>query len=192
MNKKIIGVFSVLTLSTFCCGFASAAEKAVGVPNPMVSYDNVVSAKAAAGFQPLYLPSISGYHVSNVWVIAGDVIDIEYTSDIEPVSKFRLRTARCTELMNESTNGTYMAGALGTSNEGGISGIYGAKWQQEKINGLPVSIAEIPKENTAPVDYAAHWTHNNMLFSASSENMTYREFWRLLEHGLVELSLNYY
>ena len=175
MNKKIIGVFSFLTLSTFCFGFASAAEKAVSVPNPMVSYDNVVSAKAAAGFQPLYLPSISGYHVSNVWVIAGDVIDIEYTSDIEPVSKFRLRTARCTELMNEST-----------------SGIYGAKWQQEKINGLPVSIAEIPKENPAPVDYAAHWTHNNMLFSASSENMTYREFWRLLEHGLVELSLNYY
>ncbi len=192
MNNKIICFFSALTLGTLCFGSASAAEKAVGMPNPMVSYGSVVEARTAAGFQPLYLPTISGYHVSNVWVIAGDVIDIEYTSDLEPVSKFRLRTARCTELMNETAGGTYMAGALGTANEGGISGIYGAKWKQQKINGLSVSIAEIPRERRTPVDYAAHWTHSNMMFSVSSENMTYREFWRLLEYGLVELSINYY
>lgn len=175
MNKKIIGFFSVLTLGILCCGSVSAGEKALGMPNPMVSYDSVAAAKTAAGFQPLYLPSISGYHVSNVWVIAGDVIDIEYTSDIEPVSKFRLRTARCTELMNED-----------------ISGIYGVKWKQEKINNLSVAVAEVPDEHHTSVGYAAHWTHNNMLFSVSGENMTYREFWRLLENGLVELSQNYF
>ena len=175
MKKKIIGLLSVLTIGTFCISTASAAEKMVGMPNPMVSYNTVAEAKAEAGFQPLYLPSISGYHVNQVWVIGGDVIDIEYCSDNQPVGKFRLRTARCTELTNDN-----------------ISGIYGATWNKEKINGLSVAIAEIYYEKDMPIDYAAHWTHNNMLFSVSGEKLTYREFWRLLEHGLVELSQNYF
>ena len=91
------------------------------------------------------------------------------------MGKFRLRTARCTELTNDN-----------------ISGIYGATWNKEKINGLSVAIAEISYEKDMPIDYAAHWTYNNMLFSVSVEKLTYREFWRLLEHGLVELSQNYF
>ncbi len=175
MNKKIIGVFSALALSALCFGSASAAEKAVGMPNPMVSYDSLAAARSAAGFQPLYLPSISGYHMDKIWVIAGDTVDIEYVSDSEPVGTFRLRTARCTELVNED-----------------ISGIYGVKWEKQAINGLPVFVAEVPDEKHVSVGYAAHWRHSNMLFSVSGENMTYREFSRLLETGLVELSLNYF
>ena len=175
MDKKIMSLFSVLAIGTFGFTTVAAAEKAVGMPNPMVSYDSVADAKIAAGFQPLYLPSISGYHVGKVLVIAGDIIDIEYMSDTEPVGKFRLRTSRCTELMNDD-----------------ISGVHGVKWESEKISGLSVAIAEVPNEKSKSVGYAAHWSYNNMLFSVSAENMTYREFWRLLEHGLVELSLNYF
>lgn len=175
MNKRFMSLLSVLAIGTLWLNTVDAAEKPLGMPNPMVSYDSVADVKIAAGFQPLYLPSISGYHVNKVWVIAGDVIDIEYMSDIEPVGKFRLRTARCTELMNDN-----------------ISGIYGAKWENKKINGLSVAIAEVPDEKSKSVGYAAHWRYNNMLFSLSGDNLTYREFWRLLEHGLVELSQNYF
>jgi hypothetical protein len=175
MDKKIMSLFSVLAIGTFGFTTVAAAEKAVGMPNPMVSYDSVADAKIAAGFQPLYLPSISGYHVNKVWVIAGDIIDIEYVSDNQPVGKFRLRTARCTELRNDD-----------------ISGIYGAKWRQEKIKGIETSITEVYGMNKKLTGYAAHWTHNNMLFSVSGENMTYREFGRLLSNGLLELSVNYF
>lgn len=175
MNKKIMSVFSVLAIGMFCLTATAATEKAMMMPNPMVSYDSVADAKTAAGFQPLYLPSISGYHVNQVWVIAGEVIDIEYKSDTEPVGKLRLRTARCTELVNDN-----------------ISGVHGVKWENEKISGLSVAIAEVPDENSKSTGYAAHWRYNNMLFSVSAENMTYREFWRLLEHGLLELSRYYF
>ena len=175
MNKRFMSLLSVLAIGALWLNTVDAAEKPLGMSNPMVSYDSVADAKTAAGFQPLYLPSISGYHVNQVWVIAGDVIDIEYVSDTQPVGKFRLRTARCTELMNDN-----------------ISGVHGAKWENKKIGGLSAAIAEVPDEKSKSVGYAAHWSCNNMLFSVSGENLTYREFWRLLEHGLVELSQNYF
>ena len=175
MKKKIIGLLSALTIGTLCLGTAHAAERPVGMANPMVAYDTVAAAKTAAGFQPLYLPSITGYHVNQVWVIGGDLIDIEYCSDSQPAGKFRLRTARCTEHTNDN-----------------ISGIYGATWNTEKMNGLSVAIAELVDHNNNSVSYAAHWTHNNMLFSVHGEKLTYSEFWRLLNYGLVELSQNYF
>ncbi|SHK48448.1 hypothetical protein SAMN05216582_10584 [Selenomonas ruminantium] len=176
MNKKILALCSALAVGSFCFSTANAAEKPVGIPNPMVSYDTVEAAKAAAGFQPLYLPSVSGYHVSQVWVVAGDVIDIEYLADGQTATRFRLRTARCTEQMNED-----------------ISGLYGVKWHKKTIAGLPVSVATVPAESKAyPDGYAAHWQHNNMLFSISAENIGQPEFMHLLASGLVELSKNYF
>ena len=174
MKKKhhILGALCVSAL----CGSTALAAPAVGMPNPMKNYDTVAEAKAAAGFQPLYLPSISGYHVSQVWVIGGDVIDIEYMADGKTNAKFRLRTARCTELTNDN-----------------ISGIYGAKWKPEKVAGQEVSIARIPAESRAyPDGYAAHWTYNNMLFAINAENIGKPEFMHLLETGLIELSKNYF
>ena len=89
MNKKSFALLAALTAGSCCLstvitgGTASAAPLgSVGMPNPMKAYDSVAEAKAAAGFQPLYLPSMTGYHVSHVWVIAGDTIDIEYTADV--------------------------------------------------------------------------------------------------------------
>ena len=175
MNKRCMSLLAVLAVGTLWFHTVDAAEKTMGMPNPMVSYDSVAAAKTAAGFQPLYLPSISGYHVNQVWVIAGDIIDIEYVSDSQPVGRFRLRTARCTELMKDN-----------------ISGVYGATWENKKLRGLSVAVAEVPDEKNKSVGYAAHWQYNDMLFSVSGENLTYREFWRLLEHGLVELSQNYF
>ena len=175
MNKKSVCFLSLLSVGVLCFSTAEAAEKTAGMPNPMRPYKTVADAKTAAGFQPLYLPSLSGYHVNQVWVIAGDVIDIEYYSDSQKDAKFRLRTARCTELTNDN-----------------ISGIHGATWKKENINGLPVFVTESTGKTDKAVSYAAHWSYNNMLFSVSGENLTYREFWRLLQNGLIELSQNYF
>lgn len=178
MTQKKSFLLAALAASSLTFGSvqAATAPPTVGMPNPMVGYDTVNDAKAAAGFTPLYLPSMTGYHVSNVWVIGGDVIDIEYTADGSTTTKFRLRTARCTELMNDN-----------------ISGIYGAKWTQQTIKGIPVSTAKVPAESRAyPDGYAAHWTHNNMLFAVSAENMGQPEFMRLLEKGLLETSEIYF
>ena len=170
MKKKII-LAAALFLG-LSASLAQAKPAAVGLPNPMVSYDTVSDAKAAAGFTPLYLPSMTGYHVSQVWVIAGDIIDIEYTADGQIATKLRLRTARCTELTNDN-----------------ISGIYSAKWKKQDILGIPVNIALLPTETNG---CAAHWTYNNMLFSISAENIGTPEFMHLLTNGLVELSQNYF
>ena len=61
MKKKLF--LSLLAMGIICVNPVNAAEKTAGLPNPMVSYDNVTAAKNAAGFQPLYLPSISGLAV---------------------------------------------------------------------------------------------------------------------------------
>ena len=176
MNKKTVALLAALTAGSLCLGSASAAPAKVGMPSPMKSYDSVAEAKAAAGFQPLYLPSVSGYHVSQVWVVGGDVIDIEYLADGQTATRFRLRTARCTELMNDN-----------------ISGIYGAKWQRKTVQEIPVAIAQVPAESKAyPDGYAAHWTYNNMLFAISAENIGKPEFMHLLTDGLVEMSKNYF
>ncbi len=177
MFGKKIALLAALSAAAFSFNSAQAAQNpAVVMPNPMKGYDTVAEAKAAAGFTPLYLPSMTGYHVSQVWVIAGDTIDIEYTADGQIATKFRLRTARCTELTNDN-----------------ISGIYGVKWYAQDIQSIPVNIAQVPAESKAyPDGYAAHWTYNNMLFSISAENIGKPEFMHLLETGLVELSKNYF
>ena len=41
---------------------AQKPAPAVGMQNPMVEYATVREASKAAGFPPLYLPEISGYH----------------------------------------------------------------------------------------------------------------------------------
>ena len=52
MKKKII-LAAALFLG-LSASFAQAKPAAVGVPNPMVSYDTVSEAKAAAGFTPRF------------------------------------------------------------------------------------------------------------------------------------------
>lgn len=176
MKKEILALTMALAASALSFNAAQAAAPAVGIPNPMVAYDDVAAAKAAAGFTPLYLPSLSGYHVSQVWVIGGDLIDIEYTADGQIATKFRLRTARCTELLNDD-----------------ISGIYGVKWEKKSLDDLEVSIAQVPaKSKVYPDGYAAHWRHGNMLFSVSADYIGKPEFMHLLKNGLVEMSKIYF
>ncbi len=52
--------------------------------------------------------------------------------------------------------------------------------------------AHAAESKAYPDGYAAHWQHNNMLFSVSAKNIGRPEFMHLLSGGLIELSKNYF
>lgn len=157
----------------------AAVMQNVGMPNPMVSYDTVQAAAKEAGFQPLYLPEISGYHVDFVYVISKNVVDIGYTRDGDTETTLRVRTAR--------------ASSQGSSKD--LSGVYSVKWQTQTIDNTKVSIAKVEgadKSKTNPDGYAAHWQIGDMLYSVSAEHIAQPEFMHLLKDGLLDLSEHYY
>lgn len=163
-----------LLLGTVSSGSAAAA--AVGLPNPMVEYDNVLAAEKAAGFTPLYLPEISGYYTSSVFIYHKNLVDIRYTSSTNPQTKLAIRSAK-----------------VATQKTADISGIYGVKWEKKTIDGIEVNIAKVPALSKAEPDgCAAHWSVNGMLFSATAEHISQPEFLHLLKTGLIDLSRHYY
>ena len=155
---------------------SSHPDVMVGMPNPMVEYGSVRDAARAAGFTPLYLPALSGYHVRFVYVIDKTTIDIGYTRDGNTNTTLRLRTARSSSLQTRD-----------------ISGIYSVEWKDKTLDDIPVAIAKVPalsKENRD--GYAAHWSVDGWLFSVSAEQIAQPEFLHLLQDGLIDLSRHYY
>ena len=81
MTKKAAMLLTTGILLAGSPAMTKAADPvAVGMPNPMVAYDSVIDAKKAAGFTPLYLPELSGYHVKAVFVYHKDLVDIRYVA----------------------------------------------------------------------------------------------------------------
>ena len=166
----------LLASGSFGSAAAKSTSPAVGMPNPMVEYASVREASQAAGFTPLYLPEISGYHVSNAFVISNNLVDIRYTRDGEPSKTLTLRTAPAKRQQTKD-----------------ISGIYGVKWLQRNIDDTTVFMAKVPAESKACHDgYAAYWQQDGMLFSAYAENISEAEFTHLLKDGLLDLSRIYF
>ena len=155
---------------------SSHPDVMVGMPNPMVEYGSVRDAARAAGFTPLYLPALSGYHVSFVYVIDKTTVDIGYTRDGDANTTLRLRTARSSSLQTRD-----------------ISGIYSVEWKDKTLDDVPVAIASVPALSKDVRDgYAAHWSVDGWLFSVYAEQIAQPEFLHLLQDGLIDLSRHYY
>lgn len=155
---------------------ASKAAQGVGMPNPMIEYTSVQDAAKAAGFTPLYLPKISGYHVSSTFVISKGTVDIRYTHDGEPDKTLTLRTAQAKKQKTKD-----------------ISGICSVNWTQQTIDDTNVFLTKVPAESKASHDgYAARWEQDGMLFSVYAENISEPEFMYLLKDGLLDLSRIYF
>lgn len=178
MKKRAVVLtiaMGLLTTTSFVTASAKEIVGAVGMPNPMVSYDTVQAAAQKAGFTPLYLPEISGYHVTNIYVISGNLVDIAYAKDGDTAATLRVRTAKATKAYDD------------------ISGIYSVTWQKKTIDDVTVYTAELPQETTVDgKGYAAHWTVNGMAFSVQAEKTTVAEFQHVLSEGLVDLSVHYF
>ena len=182
MRKTIFGGTLVAACAAVLLAMPVSSEAAVmqgvGMPNPMVSYDTVQAAAKEAGFQPLYLPEISGYHVDFVYVVSKNVIDIGYTRDGDTETTLRVRTARASSQSSDD-----------------ISGVYSVKWKTQTIDNTKVSIAQVPgvdRSKTNPDGYAAHWQVGDMLYSVSADHIAQPEFMHLLKTGLLDLSQHYY
>ena len=93
----------------------------------MVKYATVREASKAAGFPPLYLTEISGYHVANAFVISKNTVDIRYARDGETNKTLTLRTSSAKRQQTKD-----------------ISGIYGVKWIQRNIDDTTVFLAKVP------------------------------------------------
>ena len=155
---------------------AQKTAPAVGMPNPMVEYATVQEAAKAAGFTPLYLPEISGYHVTNAFVISKNTVDIRYARDGETNKTLTLRTSPAKRQQTKD-----------------ISGIYSVKWIQRNIDDTTVFLAKVPAESAAYHEgYAAYWQQDDMLFSAYAPNISEPEFTHLLKDGLLDLSHIYF
>lgn len=155
---------------------AQKTAPAIGMPNPMVKYATIREASKAAGFPPLYLPEISGYHVTNAFVISKNTVDIRYARDGETNKTLTLRTSSAKRQQTKD-----------------ISGIYGVKWIQRNIDDTTVFLAKVPAESAAYHEgYAAYWQQDGMLFSAYAQNISEPEFTYLLKDGLLDLSHIYF
>lgn len=177
MNHTIrrLSLAAILCLSLdTATGFAAPKE---AIPNPIVNYATVQEAVKAAGFTPLYLPKISGYHVREVMVISKDLIDLLYTRDGDTGTVLRIRTAK--------------AGKNHPS--GDISGIYGAQWTMQQLKGITVYTGTYTDpDNPLATGHAAHWQIHDTLFSFSADTLSAPEFQHLLEDGLVDLAVQYF
>ena len=182
-NQSKLKLRSLLAATMFATASLAGTAQAsshpdvmVGMPNPMVEYSSVLDAAKAAGFTPLYLPALSGYHVNFVYVIDKTTVDIGYTRDGDANTTLRLRTARSSSLQTKD-----------------ISGIYSVQWKDKTLDDVPVAIAKVPALSKDVRDgYAAHWSVDGWLFSVSAEQIAQPEFLHLLQDGLIDLSRHYY
>lgn len=155
---------------------APVQEQRMGMPNPMVEYPSVEEAAKTAGYIPLSLPKLSGYYAENIYVIAGDLVDIRYVRSDDSNVKLLVRSAPANLMQDDD-----------------ISGVYGAKWKVRTIRDIPVSIARTDgTESSDAQTYAAHWQVGDYLFAVQSEGLSYPAFTHMLEDGLLDLSINYF
>ncbi len=178
MNKTFrrlsLATVLCLSLGTAVTGFAAPKET---IPSPIVNYATVQEAAKAAGFTPLYLPKISGYHVSEAMVISKDLIDLLYTRDGNANTVLRIRTAKASK----------------THPSGDISGIYGAQWSMQQLKGITVYTGTYTNpDNSLVTGHAAHWQVHDTLFSVSADTLSAPEFQHVLEDGLVDLAVQYF
>ena len=165
--KKIIAAMAVaLSLSGMTVFAVNGEDLMVGMPNPMVEYENYREAADVLSFNPLYLPKMAGYRSDDIFVIGGKTGDIRYSGADGSTIIIRSAKAR--------------------SNED-ISGIYGVKWQNRRVSETTVSVAQV-----SPQSWAARWHVGKYVFSAVGENMKEGEFFRLLSDGLVDMTEHYF
>ena len=68
-----------------------------------------------------------------------------------------------------------------------ISGIYGVNWQKRPMQGLEVFVTKV-----GDGAFAARFKTKSYLFSVQSEGVSYPDFLRLLDNGLVDMACHYY
>lgn len=145
--------------------------QAMGLPNPIVTYDTYESVVKDAGFTPLYLTRDAGFSCYYLSLIGKNTADIGFQRLGQPETTVRVRT------MPQKADKSIKD----------ISGIYSVTWKDQVIDGVTVSIAKI-----SDTSYAAHWKVGDYQFSARATGMSAPEFKAILENSLVDNSAHYF
>lgn len=101
--------------------------QAMGLPNPIVTYDTYESVVKDAGFTPLYLTRDAGFSCYYLSLIGKNTADIGFQRLGQPKTTVRVRTIP--QKADKSIKD--------------ISGIYSVTWKDQVIDGVTVSIAKI-------------------------------------------------
>ncbi|WP_196599784.1 hypothetical protein [Pectinatus frisingensis] len=149
---------------------APSLDTSTGMPNPIVVYKTYDEAANAAGFNPLYLPKLSGYTCNYISLIEKKTIDLGFQKQGDVNKNLRIRTALKDDFTDDD-----------------ISGAYSVAWEPQIIDNVKVYVGKINR-NT----YAAHWKQGKYLFSANAKGVSQLEFKLLLSDGLVDLSNHYF
>lgn len=146
-------------------------ENSVGMPNPVVEYQSFEEMVSALNFTPLYIPKKSGYTITAMATIGGNLGEIRYGRRWEPEVSLRVRTYRrpAGEELRD------------------VSGVSGVKWRIDKTSGSTIYIAKI-NDNS----HVAAWSAGNYTFSAHVENLSFAAFHTIVADELVDLSTHYY
>lgn len=134
-------------------------EKIVGMPNPMVPYENLDELTKVCDFEILYPANTENFTDFKYFLISDTLADCRLT--------------------NKNNNQEISYRSAKGSND--ISGYYGYTPTKSKINNIEI--------NTYKTDdgYASWWTNNDMSYSISAKNINENEYNTLLNEA-VELS----
>ncbi len=140
-------------------GMTSAKDVMVGMPNPLVEYQNYSELMDAVDFRPLSMPRgtfLAGkYKPTDYIAISGQVADVRYA--LEDEGTLTIRSAK-----------------VGKGSQD-ISGIYGVKWKEVNFDGVTVSRAKLKDKA-----YAARWSVGEYTFSVTSEKLKEKDFKKLI------------
>ena len=143
----------------------------VGMPNPIVSYSNFEEAARKVGYIPLYVPRKSGFAMSHIEVIGGNIVEIRYGRRWEPTVTLSIRTYKRSpgeELKD-------------------ISGVQGVKWKIDLSTGMTIYIARVSNNVNA-----AAWSVGQYTFAAMTENLSFAAFHAFIVEELVDLCNHYF
>ena len=146
-------------------------QPAVGMPNPIVSYNTFDEMVEELGYVPLYVPKSSGYIINYMSIIGEKVADLRFNRRWETEVKLSVRTYK-------RADGEELKD---------ISGVNGVKWRVDLSGGIPIYLARINENSNA-----AAWSVGNYTFAATTENLSFAAFRTLVFEELADLSEHYF
>ncbi|MDO5575347.1 MAG: hypothetical protein Q4G60_15360 [bacterium] len=141
-NEQLIEELAGITASM--PGGQLADEQTSALPNPMVEYETYPELEKHIDFEYLIIPESNGYTCDDIYLIGGEVVQLDYESKDEDDCEATVRTARGTE---------------------DITGYCDMQYQDEKIGNITVHKCIYLSETEDDNAKLAWWTDGTYTYS---------------------------
>ena len=164
-NERVIKELTNITADM--PGGQFQGDRNVGMPNPMVEYDNFPELDEKIDFEYLYLTESDGFHCDQIFLIGETLVDLDFESKDDDEVEACVRTSKGTE---------------------DTTGYYGVEYEEVTMNEITVHKGESKGETADEYARVAWWTDGTYTYAVSFERLEdEKEFDSLLE-SLVERS----